>query len=164
MLHETLAATPEDGQIEFEYSDPGFCNGGRHEGISRWRHAHPFKLTVDGRNLQDHIRANYGDLVSRLRYVKTDAEGYDTQVLRSIRGLLEEARPFVKAEIYKHTNEVQRLEFHTLLAGLGYKLHKIESETSYFGPEIEQDNLIAWKHYDVFCVPEERGSELRNAA
>ena len=30
-----FAATPDDCAMEFEYSDPGFCNGGFHEGISK---------------------------------------------------------------------------------------------------------------------------------
>ena len=35
-----FAAMPEDGEFEFEYSDSGYCNGGFHEGISRWTHGH----------------------------------------------------------------------------------------------------------------------------
>ena len=45
------AATPQDGEIEFEYSDSGFCNGGRHDGMSKWLHGHVFRLAVQGRNL-----------------------------------------------------------------------------------------------------------------
>ena len=33
-----FAATPEDGKYVFEYSDSGFCNGGQHNDISRWKH------------------------------------------------------------------------------------------------------------------------------
>lgn len=158
-----FAATTDDGPIEFEYSDPGFCNGGRHEGINRWRHAHPFTLTVQGRNLENHLRTKHRELIGRLRFVKTDAEGYDVHVLRSIRGLLEETRPYIKAEVYKYTNEVQRLEFYELLEELRYQPYKIESETNYFGPAVDADNLMTWKHYDMFCVPNERLSVLRLA-
>lgn len=158
-----FAATPEDGPIEFEYSDPGFCNGGRHEGISPWRHAHPFKLTVEGRNLQNYLRAEHSDLIDRLRFIKTDAEGFDTQVLRSLSGIIEETRPYIKAEVYKYTNEFQRLEFYRLLANLGYKLHKTECETNYLGDSVDAGNLMNWRHYDVFCVPKERVDELRQA-
>ena len=95
--------------------------------------------------------------------MKTDAEGFDTQVLRSIHGLIEETSPYIKAEVYKHTNESQRLEFYRLLVDLGYKLHKIESETDYLGQAVDAGNLMTWKHYDVFCVPQKRVSELRQA-
>jgi len=30
------AVSTEEGFLEFEYSDPGYCNGGRHEGIPFW--------------------------------------------------------------------------------------------------------------------------------
>ncbi len=39
-----FAAMPQDGEFEFEYSDAGYCNGGLHEGISRWTHGHFSKL------------------------------------------------------------------------------------------------------------------------
>lgn len=159
-----FAATPEDGPIEFEYSDPGFCNGGRHEGISPWRHAHPFKLTVEGRNLQNYLRAEHSAALSRLTYIKTDAEGFDTYVLRSLSDIIQEARPYIKSEVYKYTNEFQRLEFYRLLANLDYKLHRIESETDYLGPNVDASNLMEWRHYDVFCVPKERIGKLRRAS
>src|SRR6185295_7687850 len=41
-----FAAMPEDGEFEFEYSDEGYCNGGFHQGISRWTHGHFSKLRV----------------------------------------------------------------------------------------------------------------------
>ncbi len=148
-----FAATPEDGPIEFEYSDPGYCNGGRHEGISLWRHGHAFKLTVQGRNLQSYLLQEHTAVIARLRYIKTDAEGYDTHVLRSLAGIILETRPYIKAEVYKYTNEAQRLEFYQLLSGLGYKLHKVESERQYLGQPLDAGNLMNWRHYDVFCVP-----------
>jgi len=39
-----FAATPEDAEMEFQYSDSGYCNGGRFEGMSKWLHGHAFKL------------------------------------------------------------------------------------------------------------------------
>ena len=51
-----FAAMPADGQFEFEYSDSGYCNGGFHDGIARWRHGHFDRLRVEGRNLAEHLR------------------------------------------------------------------------------------------------------------
>jgi len=44
-----FAATPEDAEMEFQYSDSGYCNGGRFEGMSKWLHGHAFKLGVQGK-------------------------------------------------------------------------------------------------------------------
>ena len=103
-----FAATAESGPIEFEYSDAGFCNGGRHEGISRWRHGHAFTLTVQGINLEAYLDAYLPDLVPRLRFIKVDAEGYDLTVLESMASLIDRTRPFIRAEVFKLTTAEQR--------------------------------------------------------
>ena len=150
-----FAATPEDGEVEFEYSDAGFCNGGRHEGVSRWRHGHAFKLSVDGRNLQSYLRANHPDLVPRIRFINVDAEGYDHTVLTTLGDILADARPFVKAEVFKHTREDQRKAFFQFLFGLGYGIHLVESDSRLCGAELGLDDVMTRKHYDVLCIPDD---------
>ncbi len=148
-----FAATPEDGEVEFEYSDAGFCNGGRHEGVSRWRHGHAFTLTVEGRNLPSYLAARYPDLIPRVRFIKVDAEGYDHTVLTTMRGILAEAKPFIKAEVFKHTREDQRKAFFLFLHGLGYRTHLVESDSRLCGPELNVGDVMSRKHYDILCVP-----------
>jgi FkbM family methyltransferase len=155
-----FAATPADGPIEFEYSDPGFCNGGRHQGIHVLRHGHAFKKTVQGRHLESYLREERSDLIPRIRYVKTDAEGYDAAVLGSLRGLLAEVRPYIKAEVYKHTSHRQRLELFQMLRGLGYQVRLIKSHLEYFGPVLDDSQLMDRRHYDILCVPNEQRTAL----
>lgn len=158
------AATVDDGPIEFEYSDPGFCNGGRHEGISRWVHGHAFTLTVQGCNLERYLRSERRDLIDRLRYIKVDAEGYDGRVIKSMLGLIAQTRPFIKAEMYKHANRERRIELYQPLRKLGYQLHRLVDHGSAVGEVINADNLSAWQHYDVLCSPHESPLAWRNAA
>ena len=148
-----FAATPEDGEVEFEYSDSGYCNGGRHEGISRWKHAHAFKLKVRGRNLATVLERNYAELVPRVRYIKVDAEGYDLIVLSTLSGLITRTRPYIRAEVFKGTSGEQRAELLRLLESCGYAVHKLESEENYLGPRLGVSDLTRWPHFDVFCVP-----------
>ena len=148
-----FAATPKDGEIEFEYSDSGFCNGGLHEGISRWKHAHAFKLKVLGRNLADVLEHEYEQLVPRIRYIKVDAEGYDRTVLLTLTDLIARTRPFIRAEVFKGTTGEQRTALLDLLEKCGYAVHKLESEEKYLGVRLGASDLIRWPHYDVFCVP-----------
>jgi len=148
-----FAATPEDGTYTFEYSDPGFCNGGGHDGISRWKHAHAFQLDVEGRNLDTFMRQEHADAIARLRYIKVDAEGADLAVLRSIEGLLQEAMPFLRAEVFKHVLEQQRREMIGWLGSLGYEIHKLNAPDDLRGPRMTPDDVMQWKHFDIFCVP-----------
>jgi len=148
-----FAATPGDGEVEFEYSDSGFCNGGRHEGISRWKHAHAFKLKVQGRNLAAVLERDYAELAPRVRYIKVDAEGYDRVVLSTLTGLLARARPYIRAEVFKGTDGEQRAELFKLLEGCGYAVHKLESEKKYRGARLGISDVTRWTHFDVFCMP-----------
>jgi FkbM family methyltransferase len=148
-----FAATRADGDIVFEYSDPGFCNGGRHEGINRWRHSHAFPLTVRGRNLRGYLRANHNDLLPRLHYIKVDAEGYDLAILQTLDDLIAERTPYIKAEVFKHTDRARRMELLGFLHRHGYAVHHIESESRYLGEPVGAGNVMRWPHFDVFCVP-----------
>jgi len=150
-----FAAMPEDGEFEFEYSDPGYCNGGFHQGIGRWTHGHFSTLRVTGRNLADYLQRQHPDNLSRLRYVKIDTEGFDRPVMRSLEDVLRTFRPYIKAEIYKHQPQAERIGFYEDFRRLRYRMFKAEGDR-YRGQEIDRNDLSRWKHFDVFAVPEER--------
>ncbi len=150
-----FAATPEDGPCVFEYSDSGFCNGGRHEGISKWRHGHAFPLTVHGRNLPSYLSARHPEL-PKLAYIKVDAEGYDLTILTTLAGLISKHRPSIKAEMYAHAHRPQREQLFQFFTDHSYVVHKVENDSKYLGPVLGVADLMRWRHYDVFCVPTER--------
>jgi FkbM family methyltransferase len=147
------AAGVEEGFLEFEYSDSGFCNGGRHEGISAFRHGHAFKQKVFAVNLENELRGDYQDQLPRLSFVKIDTEGYDLYILRSIEGILREFMPVVKAEIFKKTDLNYRMELLSFFVNLGYRVNKIKDEPLVAGEELTKDNLTLDKHFDILAVP-----------
>jgi FkbM family methyltransferase len=149
------AATPSDGEIEFEYSDSGFCNGGRHEGMSKLLHGHVFRLAVQGRNLEILLREKFSDLLPRLRYLKVDAEGYDLIVLRSLENLIKQYKPYINAEVFKWAKHEMRVDLFRFLAGHGYKIHRVADDSNYRGELLTEADLMRWRHYDVFCIPQE---------
>lgn len=148
-----IAATPEPGEFYFEYSDPGFCNGGLHDGINRWRHGHAFKLKVRGENLQSYIAEHFPEFVSRVRFLKVDTEGYDYQVLSSLTNLISEQRPFIKAEVFKLLNLAQRERLYDFFLKLDYDVFMVESNVKYVGAMLNRKDLMSRRHYDVFCIP-----------
>lgn len=150
-----FAAMPEDGEYEFEYSDSGYCNGGFHQGLSRWTHGHFSTLRVAGRNLVDYLRREAPDALPRVRYVKIDTEGFDRAVVASLADLIALARPYIRTEIYKHLADHERTGYYDDLSRLKYRLFKCE-EDRYRGQAVGRDDFLRWKHFDVFAVPEER--------
>ena len=156
------AATEQDGPVEFEYSDPGFCNGGRHQGVSRWVHGHAFTLEVDGRNIEKLIESDFADLMPRISYIKTDAEGYDGYVVRSMKGLISKVRPFVQSEMYKHMPSDQRVDLINLFNELDYHVVMHSSDHVLgLGPEVTTGDVDRWKNYDIFATPREKIGILR---
>ena len=149
-----FAATPEDTEMEFQYSDSGFCNGGRFEGISKWRHGHAFRLKVQGRNLEALINQKYPEIIPRIRYIKMDTEGYESAVLQSLGGLLPLCKPCLKVEVYRKSDDAQRRTLHRTIAALGYAIHKIVDDGNYFGETLAERDMSNWRHFDIFCVPQ----------
>lgn len=148
-----FAATPDDCEMQFEYSDPGFCNGGFHENISQWKHGHLFKLKVKGKNLYTYLKENYPSLIDRIRYIKIDAEGFDCTVLETLEDLVNRVKPYLRVEVFKKSELPYRLRLYKFLKRHGYTVYHTPDAYHYKGEMISEDNLMKWQHYDVFAEP-----------
>ncbi len=146
------AATDEDGFQTFKYSDRSFGNGGAFPGISRWRHGHAYPLTVEGRRVEPLLDRDYAAYLPRLRYVKIDVEGYDLDVMRSLRSTLVKFRPYLSAEVHRHLGRPRRSEMFRYLSDLGYEVRRIEP-TTFFGPRLEEADMHRSGRFDIFAVP-----------
>ena len=147
------AAASSEGFMEFEYSDPGYCNGGRHDNISSLRHGHFYKQTVFSINLADELRSDFSRYLPRLRFIKTDAEGYDLFVLQTLREIIREFRPVVKAEMFKQTDLEYRKQMLKFFVDINYTVFKIASDPLEEGEELSVANLEVGRHYDILAKP-----------
>lgn len=154
-----FAAMRADGFYEFQYGEEGYCNGGFHEGMSKWLHGSAFKVRVEGRNLQDFLGRAHPDLIPRLRFIKVDAEGFDLPILETLEDLIRDQRPYLQAEMFslRKSTPAYRFKLYDFLVGHGYDVHRIESSTTFLGDRITPENLMRWNGYDVFCVPRDSG-------
>lgn len=146
------AVTEQDGDYVFEYSDPGYSNGGLHEGISIWRHGHAFPLNVKGVALSSLLKRQYPEVFSKLRYIKIDVEGYDLNVMRSIRDVLAAKRPYIRTEVYKWLPDDKRRETFRFLTGLGYVVRSVD-ENWQWGPQLTETDMFRDRGFDIFAVP-----------
>ena len=153
ILPMMIAASKEDGDIDLEYSDSGFCNGGFHENISKWKHGHAFNLTVTGLNLSDLLKGRFSEKLPGLKYIKVDTEGYDLSVLESIEDIIDKYKPFIKTEIFKLTDKTYREKLHAFLSEKGYSIHRVKDESDYRGEELQKSDMMKWRHFDIFCAP-----------
>jgi FkbM family methyltransferase len=155
ILPLNVAAMRTDGTYEFQYGEAGYCNGGFHEGMSKWRHGSAFTVQVEGRNLQALLEESHADLIPRLRFIKVDAEGFDLAVLETLERLIRGQRPFLQVEIFslKKSTRAYRLKLYDYLVAHGYEVHRMEGSANYLGERVTRENLMQWNVYDVFCVP-----------
>ncbi len=148
------AAGETEGELEFNYSDPGFCNGGCLKGISRWKHGHPYTLKVPAHRVVEWMLKNHPDRLSKLSFVKIDAEGFDHAVVRSLRDMLEVRHPTLHVEMYRHLNQIRREALWSELVELGYDVfHTSGAYGCSPGQRLERGDLCKWPHYDVLAIP-----------
>jgi len=146
-----FAAMPQDGDVEFSYSDNGYCNGGLHQ-TSRWSHGHFSRLRVAGRNLAAWLQREAPDAVARVRYIKVDTEGFDRVVMTSLGDLIRHSQPFIRSEIHKSMPALERTTYFRDLQSLGYRLFKWEQD-NYRSEDLTEDRMMRWKHFDLFAEP-----------
>ncbi|MEM7445081.1 MAG: FkbM family methyltransferase [Pseudomonadota bacterium] len=147
------AASDKDADVVFNYSDPGYCNGGYHKDVPARKHAHFFKMPVHCINLERYIARHHPEVDGRIRYVKIDTEGHDFTVARAIQGLLEANRPYLSLEINRHTDMDHRRRFYRYLTDLGYRVHDHGERSDYQGELLTEDKMGDRIHFDIFAVP-----------
>lgn len=151
------AATAETAKLSFDYSDPGFCNGGDLSGLGKFRSGHLYRLDVEGRNITRELANLAPEWLSRVKFIKTDTEGNDQAVIETLRPVIDAARPYLLCEIFRHSTEAQRRSFHHLLSGeLNYRIHRAQPYSELRGRELGADEMMRDRHFDIFCVPAER--------
>lgn len=148
-----LAAAPQDGPITLEYGDETFCNGGRHEEYSRWRHASVFEVQAQAVRVEPYLHARDPALLERLRFIKVDAEGYDHFIIASLRDLVVRLRPFIRTEVFVLASRKQRLAHIQALRDLGYRVTRMRHDGDYPGVPLDDADVMNWKTFDVFCTP-----------
>ena len=150
------AATKETAALTFDYSDPGFCNGGDLSGLGKLRGWHLYRLDVEGRNITRELESLAPEWLSRVKFVKTDTEGNDRAVVETLRKLIDTARPYLLCEIFRRSDEAQRRSFHRLLStDLNYRIYRADPYVELRGKELGADDMMKERHFDVFCVPAE---------
>lgn len=149
-----FAITDEEAEFFYHSSEASFNNGGisKQDTARHGRFALPTK--VRGIVLERLLEEQYPDRLPKLALIKIDTEGYDKEIIRSIRGLLRRFKPVVITECFSKTTPEERAEQFGLLADLGYKLYHIDgffAETPLI-PIEKAAAMNKWKHFDIVAI------------
>jgi FkbM family methyltransferase len=152
-----FAATKEDGDVVFNYSDASFNNGGFLSEIHAKNHHHDYTLTVTGKNLEKYLSNNFSQQLPNLELLKVDAEGYDKEILKTIPNILDRYKPNLMVECYKRLDENERHELFDIINGHGYNLYYLENfEENGNKVLVERKNMTDRKHFEMLAVHRDR--------
>lgn len=153
-----FAITDREEAFFYRSSEASFNNGGISQDDSAFHGKFVLPTKVRGVVLEQLLREKYPEWMDKLALIKIDTEGYDREIIKSIRGLLARYKPVVISECFGKSTPEQRHEHFDLLADQGYTLHHIEgfrADTPVVRIESAAD-MNRWKHFDFFAVPVER--------
>ncbi len=154
------AATSEDGEFVFNYSDASFCNGGYLSQIKNQRHRHFYELKVQGKDFDKYLREHYAEWLPKLELLKVDAEGYDKEILENMAGIISEYRPNIMAECYKKLSMEERQALYDSIAKHDYTVYM--NDTHYLTEgfvdsakrvKLTRDTMDVKKHFEIIAVP-----------
>jgi FkbM family methyltransferase len=150
-----FAATDHDGEFEFNYSDASYCNGGFFQSIKNQKHGHKYVLKVTGKNLEHYLRSKHPDLLPGLSLVKIDAEGYDKEIIKSLKPLLLEYKPNIISECNKNLTPEERAELYDVLDSMNYAIKKLEGFSDETKPSSinNSSEMMKWQHFDLVATP-----------
>jgi FkbM family methyltransferase len=150
-----LAATDEDGEFTFHYSDGAYCNGGFLSQLPGGPRNHRAALQVQGRNLTRLLRSEYASWLPRLALVKVDTEGYDRQVLASLRDILREFHPVIVCEVFGGLDAAARDALFDELQQAGYDCFERASKGPWQGTAVTRESIRTGGHFDMLALPKD---------
>lgn len=111
-------------------------------------------------NLENYLNEHYPDSIDRLSFIKTDTEGHDLIILKSIRNLLEKTRPVVDAECFKRATKEERKELYEMFTSLNYNIYHVDTfiETEQLTP-LNLDDFYSMVHFDFLAIPKDKNME-----
>lgn len=152
-----FAATSEDGDFVFNYSDASFNNGGFLSTIHVKDHHHNYTLNVAGKNLEKYLLNNFSKQLDKLDLIKVDAEGYDKEILKTIPEILKRYKPNLMVECYKRLDENERYELFDIIHAYGYNLYYLENfEETGNKVLVEKKNMTDHKHFEMLAIHKEK--------
>jgi len=144
IIPHNTAATPETKKYIFNYSDPNIFNNGMNGGyFNELKHGNQIKkfhlteVEVDGINVVNFLNENYSDLVDKINFIKTDTEGLDKEVLKTLAPLIKKNKPVLMVEAFRDLSDEEINDFYNVLKSFDYEIYDVsplDNKTDCVGP------------------------------
>lgn len=149
-----FAITDFDDEFYYTSSEASFNNGGisKEKGGKHGKYA--LKEKIKGINLEAFLKKSFAERLPKLSFVKIDTEGYDKEIIKSIKNILVEFSPVVVSECFFKSSSTDRFEHFEVLNSIGYSLfyfNDFELNTEIV-PILTKEDMLKWKHFNFYAV------------
>jgi FkbM family methyltransferase len=158
------ACTKEKGKFTFNYSDPRFgtgMNGGFFDSLDlgdQIKQFHGYQLEVEGINVLEFLNENHSNELDKIKFIKTDTEGFDKEVLKTLSPLIKKNKPVLMVEAFRDLTQEEILDFWNVLKSFDYEVYDVsplDNKTDCTGPlTLEEFEYYIYKVVDngnFFC-------------
>ncbi|WP_435353953.1 FkbM family methyltransferase [Emticicia sp. SJ17W-69] len=149
-----FAITDFDDEFFYTSSEASFNNGGISKEKSGKHGKYVLEKKIKGINLEAFLKKNFAQKLPKLRFIKIDTEGYDKEIIKSIRNILIEFKPIVVSECFFQSSPADRFEHFEVLSSIGYSLfyfNDFELNTEIV-PILQKEDMLKWKHYNFYAI------------
>jgi len=142
------ACTKEKGKFTFNYSDPSFgtgMNGGFFDSLKlgdQIKQFHGHQIEVNGVNILEFLNENHSNELDKIKFIKTDTEGFDKEVLKTLSPLIKKNRPVLMVEAFVNLTEEEMEDYYNTLKSFDYEIYDVsplDNKTDCTGPLTKEE-------------------------
>ncbi|MCB0493651.1 MAG: FkbM family methyltransferase [Cyclobacteriaceae bacterium] len=156
IVPQPYAISKEEEEFYFISSEASFGNGGissTRDGI-HGKFVHPDK--IKGIDLTKFLEREYANQINRFSFIKIDAEGYDKEIIKSIRGLIQKYKPVIVAESFAGNSDDAKMELFEVIERDGYQIFFFDDfDIGTKTVNIEnKEGMVEWKKtINIYAIP-----------
>ncbi|MEQ8361894.1 MAG: FkbM family methyltransferase [Cyclobacteriaceae bacterium] len=156
IVPQPYAISKEEDEFYFISSEASFGNGGISptKDSIHGKFVHPHK--IKGIDLTKFLEREYPDQIHKFSFVKIDTEGYDKEIIKSIRDLIQKYKPVIVAESFGASSDQAKMELFEVIHRDGYKIFYFEDfDTNAKTIELKnKEDMTQWKDtVNIYAVP-----------
>lgn len=151
-----FAATAHDGVFTFGSGDASYGNGGIVGYSTNTARNNRYTFEVDGKNLDAYLNTHYPSQLKSLSLIKTDAEGYDKEILKNLKNILRAYRPYVISECFKQLTVEEREDLYNTFSEQDYLVKYLPDFSPNSAQLISKEQMFDRKHFDILAIPKEK--------
>ena len=150
------AISKDEDEFYFVSSEASFGNGGISTTKDSIHGKYVAPEKIKGIDLTKFLEREYASRVDKLSFIKIDTEGYDKEIIKSIRSLIQKAKPTIVAESFGASSDEAKMELFEVIHQDGYQIFYFEDfDVNTKTRELKaKEEMTNWKDtINIYAIP-----------